>query len=101
MGINKGPASQNEQRVTSKEALKTQVPTNLPPPPPPPQLPADLGLKANPNLKKKRMVEELEEGEVGPQKGVKQQRKTKEPKDKRASSMENRDEVELCRGQRS
>ena len=47
-------------------------------------------------MKKKRTVEELEEGEVGPQKRVKQQRKTKEPKDKRASSMENRDEVELC-----
>ena len=46
-------------------------------------------------MKKKRTVEELEEGEVRPQKGVKQQRKTKEPKDKRAQSVESRNEVEL------
>ena len=31
------------------------------------QVPVDLGLKANPDLKKKRPVEFLEEGEVGPQ----------------------------------
>ena len=71
---------------TSKEAPKTQVPTNLPHPPP--LLPTNLGLKANPNLKKKRTVKYLEEGEVGPQKGAKQQRKTREPKDKRAQSVE-------------
>ena len=52
-------------------------------------------------MKKKRTVEELEEGEVGPQKGVKQQRKTREPNDKRAPSMESRDEAELRQGQRS
>ena len=44
---------------------------------------------------------DLKEGEVGPQKGAKQQRKTREPKDKRAQSVESRDEAELCRGQRS
>ena len=84
---------------TSKEAPKTKVPTNLPPPPPPPQHPTDLRLKANPNLMKKRTVKELEEGEIGPQKGVKQQRKTKESKDKRALSVESQDEAELRRGQ--
>ena len=42
-----------------------QVPASLPPPPPL-QLPTYLGLKANPNLRKKRQVEDLEEGEVGP-----------------------------------
>ena len=31
-----------------------------------PQVPVDLSLKANPDLKKKRSVESLEEGEVGP-----------------------------------
>ena len=41
-------------------------------------------MKANPNLKKKRMVEDLEEGEFGFQKGAKQQRKTRKPKDKKA-----------------
>ena len=40
-------------------------------------------------------VEDLEEGEVGPQKGAKQQKKTREPKDKRAKSVESRDKVEL------
>ena len=30
-----------------------------------PQIPADLDLKANPDLKKKRPVESLEEGKVG------------------------------------
>ena len=51
-------------------------------------------------MKKKRVVEDLEEGEVGPQKGVKQQMKTRDPKDKRAQSIESRDKVELRRGQR-
>ena len=38
------------------------------------QIPADVGLKANPDLKKKRLVESLEEGEVGPLQGGKQQK---------------------------
>ena len=54
---------------TSKEATKSQVPSNLPPPPP--QIPTDLRLKPNPDLKKKRPLEALEEGEVGPRKGTK------------------------------
>ena len=62
-------AAQNKVS-TSKEATKSQVPPTLPPPPPLP--PIDLELKAIPNLKKKRPIQELEEGEVGPQKGTKQ-----------------------------
>jgi len=54
---------------TSKEAPKSQVPPNLPPPSTPP--PTDLGLHAISNLKKKRPVQELEEGEVALQKGTK------------------------------
>ena len=64
---------------TSKEAPKSQVPPNLPLPPPPP--PTDLGLYAISNLKKKRPVQELEEGEVVPQKGAKQQKTAKDPKE--------------------
>ena len=56
--------------LTSKEAPKSKLPPTLPPPPPLP--PTDLELHANPNLKKKRPVQELEEGEVPPQKGTKQ-----------------------------
>ena len=77
-----------------------QVPASLPSPPPL-QLPTYLGLKANPDLRKKRQVEDLEEGEVSPQKGSKQQKKAREPKDKRAKSVESWDEAELRRSHRS
>ena len=61
-----GPASQYEQRVNLQGGpFRPKFSTNLPPPPHP-QLLIDLGLKANPNLKKKRTVEDLEEGEVRP-----------------------------------
>ena len=74
----------------SKEVPKTQVPPSLPPPPP-----TNLGLKAALNLKKKRPAEDLEEGEVEPQKGAKQQKKGKDPKDKKAKSVESREEAEV------
>ena len=89
----KGLLANRNKGSTLKEAPKTQVPPNLPPSPP--QVPADLGLKANPNLRKKMKIKDLEEGDVGPQKGAKQQKKTREPKDKRAKSVESRDETEL------
>ena len=47
-------------------------------PPPPPQLPADLGLKPNPDLRRKRYTEALEEGEMGPFKGSKQPRQSQD-----------------------
>ena len=69
---------------SSKVPSKSQAPIH---PPVAPQLPTDLGLKVNPDLKKKRPVESLEKGEVGPHKG-KQQKTTREQRDKRASSVE-------------
>ncbi|XP_050278188.1 uncharacterized protein LOC126719704 [Quercus robur] len=63
-------------------------------PPVAPQVPADLGLKANLDLKKKRPIESLEEGEVGPRQGGKQQKNTREHKDRRAPSVESREEME-------
>jgi len=42
----------------------------------------------------------LEEGEVGPQK-AKQQKKGREPKDKRMKSIDSRDEAAYRRGQRT
>ena len=63
-GRNKAP--------TPQEANKSKPSLN--PPPPPPQLPADLGLKPNPKLRKKRQHEAPEEEEIGPSKGNKQQR---------------------------
>ena len=92
MALNKGNKSLGELMVawnkvsTSKEATKSQVSPILPPPPS--ALPADLGLKAIPDLKKERPVLELEEGEVGPQKGAKQQKVAKDPWDKRSSSVD-------------
>ena len=95
----KGPLADRNKGSTSKEVPKTQVPANLPllPPSPPPS--TDLGLLAIPNLKKKRLVHNLKEGELVPQKGSKQQRTTKDPGDKKASSVENRDEAEVHRQQ--
>ena len=65
---------------TLKAPPKSQAPSNLPPPPP--QVPVDLGLKPNHNLKKKGPTESLEEGEVGPQQGTKHQKVIQEPRDK-------------------
>ena len=86
--------------VTSLEAPKVQTPVNLPPPPPPPPPlpPVDQGPHTNPDLKKKRPIQELEEGEMLPQKGVKQQ-KVKDHCDKRSNSVESQDDVEVCRPQ--
>ncbi|KAL0008348.1 hypothetical protein SO802_009850 [Lithocarpus litseifolius] len=75
---------------TLKETPKSKVPHSLPPPPPPP--PVDLGLKANPDLKKKRPIVNLEEGEIGQQKGAKQQKTAKEPGDRRSSSVDSRED---------
>ena len=58
---NKTPSPQEKNK--SKQSAN--------PPPPPPQAPADLGLKSNPDLRRKRPVEPAEEGELGPSKGTK------------------------------
>ena len=57
---------------TPQEANKSKPPVN--PLPPPPQLPADLGLKPVPELRRKRQHEVFDEGEIGPSKGNKQQK---------------------------
>ena len=59
---------------TSKAPTKSQIPSDLPPAIP--HIPADLGLKVNPDLKKKRPVESLKQGEVGLRQGAKQQKVT-------------------------
>ncbi|XP_050249001.1 uncharacterized protein LOC126696279 [Quercus robur] len=77
---------------TSKAPTKSQ--THSDHPPAPLQILANLDLKANPNLKKKRPVESLEESEVGPRQGGKQQKMTREQRDKRAPLMESQEEIE-------
>ena len=65
-------------------------------PPPPPQAPSDLGLKALPDLKKKRPQTDTEEREVAPPKGPKQQKVVHDTRSKRASSIESRDEAHVA-----
>ena len=62
---NKAPSSQKKN--------KSKPPVN-PPPPSHPQRPADLGLKPNPELRRKRHIEAPEKGEMAPSKGSKQPR---------------------------
>ena len=84
--------------ATSPKAPKAHTSTNLPPPLSLP--PVDQGPRVNPDPKKKRPSQELEEREMPPQRGVKQQ-KTKDPRDKRSKSVESRDDVKVCRPQRT
>ena len=81
-GRNKAP--------TPPEANKSKPPLN--PPPPSLQLPADLELKPNPELRRKRQHEDPEEGEIGPPKGNKQQRQSQDQRSKRSSSIESRED---------
>ena len=59
----RGFMSNRNKGQSSKDAPKEQVPAKLPSPPPPSTDPA---LQPIPNLRRKRPVGELEEGEVGP-----------------------------------
>ena len=81
-GRNKPPSPQ--------EANKSKPPVNPPPLPPPlpPQLPANLGLKLIPKLRRKRHPEALEEVEVGPPKGSKQQRQSQDQRSRRSDSVD-------------
>ena len=71
---------------TPQEANKSKPPVN--PPPPPPQLPTNLGLKPNLELRRTRQHKVLDEGEIGPSKGNKQQRIAQDQRSKRSSSIE-------------
>ena len=77
---------------SSKEAPKTQ-PLKIPIPPPP----TDLNLQAMPNLKKRRPDQGLEEGEIVTRKESKQQKTKRDPRDKRGSSVNNREKAEVRR----
>ena len=91
----KGLLASRNKRGSSKEVPKTQPPA-IPPPPPP----TDLGLQAMPNLRKMRPDHELEEGELALRKDNKQQKVAKDPRDKRGTSVDSRDEAEVRRPQR-
>ena len=78
---------------------KSKPPVN-PLPPPHPQLPADLGLKPNPNLRRKRRTEVPEEGELGPPKGSKQPRKSQDQRSKRFGSIDSQEELPVAQVRR-
>ena len=82
---NKAPSPQDKN--------KSKPPVN---PPPLPQLPADLGLKPNLDLRKKRYVEAPKEGEIGPSKGSKQQRQTQDQRSRRSDSVDSREEFPVA-----
>ena len=75
MALNNGNKSLRDllaargKESTLKTALQTQLAY-----PPSPQIPIDLDLKANLDLKKKRPVKMLKEGKVGPRKGTMESR---------------------------
>ena len=77
---NKTPSPQDKN--------KSKTPVN-----PPPQLPADLGLKPNPDLRRKRHTEVTKEGEIGPSKGSKQPRQSQDQRSRRSNSVDNREEL--------
>ena len=90
----------NWNKTTSpQEKNKSKQPAN--PPPPPPQVPTDLGLKPNPDFRRKRPVESAEEGELGPSKGNKQARQTQEHRSRRSHSVDNREEPSAAQVRRS
>ena len=88
-GRNKAPSPQ--------EKSKSKPPAN---PSPPSQLPADLRLKPNPDLRRKRYTEALEEGEIGPSKGSKQQRQSQDQRSRRSGSVDNREELPVAQMRR-
>ena len=80
---NKAPSPQDKN--------KSKPPIN-PPPLSPPQFPADLGLKPNPDLRRKRHTEVTEEGEIGHSKGSKQPRQSQDQRNRRSNSVDSREE---------
>ena len=54
-----------------------------------------------PNLKKMRSDHELEEGEMAPRKDNKQQKIAKDPRNKRGTSMDSKDESKVRRPQQT
>ena len=84
MALNKGNKSLRDlMAAKGKESTSKTTPKSRVAPPPPPQIPTNLGLKPNPDLKKKRPVKTLEESEVGPQKGTKQQKVAPDARDRK------------------
>ena len=86
-----GPSLRELMKERNKASSPQEASKSTPlvnPPPPPPQLPADLRLKPNPELKRKRHPKAPEDGEVGPPKGSKQQRQSQDQRSRRSGSVD-------------
>ena len=71
MALKTGPSLRELMKGRNKASFPQEASKSKPlvnPPPPPPQLLADLGLKPNPELRRKRHPKATEDGEVGPPK---------------------------------
>ena len=66
----------------------------------PPRLPADLMLKPNPDLRRKRHIEAPEEGEMVPSKGSKQPRQSQDQRSRRSGSIDSREELPVAQVRR-
>ena len=95
----RGLLSNRDKGQSSKDVPKEQPSSKAPHPPPPT---SDATLQLMPNLRRKRPVGELGEGEVGQEKAKPQKKgkETKEPKEKRTKSIDSRDEAAIRREQR-
>ena len=89
MALNKGNKSLRELMATRGKESTSKIAPKSKVPPSPPQIPTDLGLKPNPDLKKKRPLATLEEGEVGLRKGTKQQKVILDARDRRSWFVDN------------
>ena len=83
---------------TPQEAHKSKPPVN--PPPPPPQLLANLRLKPNLELRRKRQQEAPKKGKIGPPKGNKQQKKSQDQRSRRSNSVESREDPPVAQVRR-
>ena len=90
----------NKNKAPSPQDKNKSKPPINPPPPPPSQFPADLGLKPNLNLRRKRHPEATEEGELGPSKGSKQPRQSQDQRNRRSNSVDSREEPPVAQVRR-
>ena len=81
----RGLMKNRNKAPSPKDKNKSKPPVN---PPPPPQLPADLGLKPNPDLRRKKYIEASKEGEMTFSKGSKQPRQSQDQRGRRSTSVD-------------
>ena len=85
--------------LSPQDKNKSKPPVN-PHPPPPPHLPANLWLKPNPNLRRKRHTEVTKEGEMGLFKGSKQPRQSQDQRSRRSNSVDSREGLPVAQVRR-